>query len=45
MQADDVYQTYAEVNDLFDATGYKSQVTVEQGVAEFINWYREFYKK
>jgi UDP-glucuronate 4-epimerase len=45
MQAGDVYQTYAEVNDLFDAAGYKSQVTVEKGVAEFINWYREFYKK
>jgi UDP-glucuronate 4-epimerase len=45
MQAGDVYQTYAEVNDLFDAAGYKSKVTVEQGVAEFINWYRAFYQK
>ena len=45
MQAGDVYQTYAEVNDLFDATGYKSQVTVDKGVAEFIQWYREFYKR
>ncbi|PKH87985.1 NAD-dependent epimerase/dehydratase family protein [Colwellia sp. Bg11-28] len=45
MQAGDVYQTYAEVNDLFDAAGYKSQVTVEKGVAEFVKWYREFYSK
>jgi UDP-glucuronate 4-epimerase len=45
MQAGDVYQTFAEVNDLFDATGYKSQVSVEKGVAEFVKWYREFYKK
>jgi UDP-glucuronate 4-epimerase len=45
MQAGDVYQTYAEVNDLFDAAGYKSQVSVAKGVAEFISWYREFYKK
>jgi len=45
MQAGDVYQTYAEVNDLFDATGYKSQVTVEQGVTEFVQWYKAFYKK
>ena len=45
MQAGDVYQTYAEVNDLFDAAGYKSKVTVEKGVAEFINWYRAFYQK
>jgi UDP-glucuronate 4-epimerase len=27
MQAGDVYQTYAEVDDLFDAAGYKSQVS------------------
>ena len=45
MQAGDVYQTYAEVNDLFDATGYKSQVSVAKGVAEFVKWYKEFYKK
>lgn len=45
MQAGDVYQTYAEVNDLFDATGYKSQVSVAKGVAEFVKWYRKFYEK
>ena len=45
MQAGDVYQTYAEVDDLFDAAGYKSQVSVAKGVAEFISWYRKFYKK
>lgn len=45
MQPGDVYQTFAEVNDLFDATGYKSQVSVEKGVAEFVKWYKEFYKK
>jgi UDP-glucuronate 4-epimerase len=45
MQAGDVYQTFAEVNDLFDTTGYKSQVSVEKGVAEFVKWYKEFYKK
>jgi UDP-glucuronate 4-epimerase len=45
MQAGDVYQTYAEVDDLFDAAGYKSQVSVAKGVADFISWYRAFYKK
>lgn len=45
MQPGDVYQTFAEVNDLFDATGYKSQVSVEKGVAEFVKWYKQFYKK
>ena len=45
MQPGDVYQTYAEVNDLFAAIDYKSQVSVEKGVAEFVKWYKEFYKK
>lgn len=45
MQPGDVYQTYAEVDDLFEATGYKSQVTVEKGVAELVQWYKAFYKK
>jgi UDP-glucuronate 4-epimerase len=38
MEAGELYQTYAEVNALFDAVGYKSKVTVEQGVAEFVKW-------
>ncbi|MBE8232178.1 MAG: NAD-dependent epimerase [Endozoicomonadaceae bacterium] len=45
MQPGDVYQTYADVTDLFEATGYKPQVSVKEGVAEFIKWYREFYNK
>ncbi|MFA0512863.1 NAD-dependent epimerase [Vibrio breoganii] len=45
MQPGDVYQTYADTQDLFAATGYKPQVSVEKGVAEFISWYREFYNK
>lgn len=45
MQPGDVYQTYAEVSDLFEATGYKPKVGVKEGVGEFIKWYREFYSK
>ncbi len=44
MQPGDVYITYADTDDLFDATQYKPQVGVEQGVANFVKWYREFYK-
>ena len=44
MQPGDVYQTYADVEDLFDATGYKPAMTVEQGVNNFVEWYRDFYK-
>lgn len=45
MQPGDVYQTYADVADLFEATGYKPQVSVKNGVAEFVKWYRDFYNK
>ncbi|MFT5634707.1 MAG: UDP-glucuronate 4-epimerase [Cognaticolwellia sp.] len=45
MQPGDVYQTYSEVDDLFEATGYKAKVSVKDGVTEFVKWYREFYNK
>lgn len=45
MQPGDVYQTYADTEDLFSATGYKPQVTVKEGVKEFVTWYRNFYAK
>jgi len=45
MQPGDVYQTYADTQDLFAATGYTPKVTVKEGVSEFIQWYREFYNK
>ncbi|RLV61405.1 NAD-dependent epimerase [Parashewanella curva] len=44
MQPGDVYQTYADTQDLFEATGYKPQVSVKEGVAEFVKWYKGFYK-
>ncbi|MGR5167032.1 NAD-dependent epimerase [Vibrio astriarenae] len=45
MQPGDVYQTYADTEDLFQATGYKPQVSVKEGVAEFVSWYKSFYNK
>ena len=45
MQPGDVYRTYADTEDLFEATGYKPQVGVKEGVAKFIAWYREFYNQ
>ena len=44
MQPGDVYQTYADVEDLFSATGYKPQVKVEEGVQRFVDWYRSYYQ-
>lgn len=44
MQPGDVYQTYADVDDLFNATGYKPAITVSRGVDNFVKWYRDFYQ-
>lgn len=45
MQPGDVYQTYADTTDLFAATGYQPRVGVQEGVAKFVAWYREFYRE
>lgn len=44
MQPGDVYQTYADTEDLFSATGYKPRIGVNEGVAEFVSWYRRYYR-
>lgn len=44
MQPGDVYQTYADTKDLFKATGYQPQVSLEQGVTELVTWYKTFYE-
>ncbi|PSW19288.1 NAD-dependent epimerase [Photobacterium sanctipauli] len=44
MQPGDVYATYADTKDLFEATDYKPQVKVAEGVKAFVDWYREYYK-
>ncbi|MDC5850476.1 NAD-dependent epimerase [Vibrio europaeus] len=44
MQPGDVYATYAETEDLFEATGYTPKVKVKEGVQAFVDWYRSYYK-
>jgi len=44
MQAGDVYQTYADVEDLYKVTGYKPSVSVPEGVERFVKWYKDFYQ-
>lgn len=44
MQPGDVYITYADTQSLFDATGYQPKVGVEQGVEQFVRWYRDYFK-
>ncbi|TKJ86941.1 protein CapI [Pseudomonas koreensis] len=44
MQAGDVVKTWADVSALADWIGFSPQVEVEVGVAEFVRWYREYYR-
>jgi len=44
LQPGDVPDTYADVSDLVKDVDYKPETSVEEGVANFVNWYREFYK-
>jgi UDP-glucuronate 4-epimerase len=43
MQPGDVPATYADVDDLIQAVGFKPQMPLEVGIERFIRWYRDFY--
>ncbi|MCW2257101.1 UDP-glucuronate 4-epimerase [Providencia alcalifaciens] len=43
MQDGDVYTTWADTEDLFTVTGYRPQVSIEQGVQAFVDWYQSYY--
>jgi len=44
MQPGDVPQTYADVQDLIRDVGFAPKTPIEEGVAKFVRWYREFYR-
>ncbi|MEO7917667.1 MAG: NAD-dependent epimerase [Dokdonella sp.] len=44
MQPGDVPDTYANVEELSRDTGYKPSTTVDEGVAKFVEWYRDYYR-
>ncbi|MDH3469290.1 MAG: NAD-dependent epimerase [Gammaproteobacteria bacterium] len=44
MQNGDVPATEADVSELETQLSYRPSVTVEEGVARFVDWYREYYK-
>jgi len=44
LQAGDVPDTYADVEDLVRDTGYKPATPIEVGVRNFVDWYRGYYR-
>lgn len=44
MQAGDVPATWANANLLQTLTGYRPKTSVNEGVARFVEWYRDYYQ-
>jgi UDP-glucuronate 4-epimerase len=45
IQPGDVPRTWADVEDLFEYTGYRPKVKVREGIASFVAWYRDYFGK
>jgi UDP-glucuronate 4-epimerase len=43
IQAGDVPATYADVDDLTHDVGFKPSTSIEDGITEFVTWYRQYY--
>lgn len=43
MQPGDVYQTYADVTDLMRDYDFKPETSIEEGLAKFVEWYKDYY--
>lgn len=43
MQPGDVYQTYADIDDLIKDFGFKLKTRLEEGLRSFVKWYKEEY--
>jgi len=44
LQAGDVPDTEADVSELIRAVDYRPKVSVEEGVSNFVDWYRGYYR-
>ncbi len=43
MQPGDVPATYADVDDLMQAVGFKPSTSLEEGIKKFVAWYRDYF--
>ena len=43
MQPGDVKETFADIQPLIEDFGFQPTTSIDQGVPQFVNWYREFY--
>ncbi len=43
MQAGDVVATYADIDALVDAVGFKPATPLKTGIEQFVNWYKKYH--
>ncbi|MFP7288916.1 NAD-dependent epimerase [Shouchella clausii] len=44
MQPGDVQATYADIDDLTNAVGFSPNTSIDEGIRQFVEWYRSYYK-
>jgi len=45
LQPGDVINTYAQINDFVNEFEYKPLTSIEDGIAKFSSWFKEYYNK
>jgi len=45
LQAGDVLETYADIEDLSRDTGFKPETPIEVGIPRFVEWYKTYYNQ
>jgi len=44
MQPGDVMETFADIDDLARDVGFRPQTSIEDGIRNFVAWYRDYYR-
>jgi len=44
LQPGDVPKTYADIDDLERVINYRPETSIEKGIANFVDWYKDYYK-
>jgi UDP-glucuronate 4-epimerase len=44
LQPGDVVETYADIDELYNAVGFRPVTPIETGIDNFIQWYKSYYK-
>ena len=45
MQPGEVLETWSDTNALKEWIGYSPQISFEEGIKKFLNWYLSYYSK